>query len=213
MLMDIAQNLQAGKKDIVLALLQQGIDQGISAIDLLNDGLLKGMDIVGNRWKSGEIFLPHVLVAARALTAATELLEPYLVSEGLEPKGTVVIGTVKGDLHDIGKNLVALMLKGKGFNIVDLGTDVSPEAFLDAARKNPDVKYICLSALLTTTMPQIAKFMNLLNESGLRPNYIVAIGGAPVTQDYADEVGADVYADDAVTSAEKILAIAEVNLS
>jgi 5-methyltetrahydrofolate--homocysteine methyltransferase len=209
MYQQISDALQLGKKDVVLELVQEALNSDTSAIDLLNKGLLAGMDIVGQKWKNGEYFLPQVLIAARALTEATKYLEPYLLREGLKPMGKVIIGTVKGDLHDIGKNLVALMLKSKGFEIIDLGTDVGPAKFLEAVRNNPDSRYVCLSALLTTTMPQIAEFMNQLNASGLRKDVVVAIGGAPVTQEYANEVGADVYADDAVNAAEIILSIAQ----
>lgn len=201
----ISEALQSGKGNDVVSLLEQGINEGVSPIDLLNSGLLKGMDAIGEKWSLGEIFLPQVLVAARALTMGSNYLAPKLIEAGLKPVGKVIIGTVKGDLHDIGKNLVALMLKGKGFEIIDLGTNVSADAFLQAAKEHQDAKFICISALLTTTMPNIKEILELFVKEQIRENYTIAIGGAPVTQSYCDEIGADVYTDDAVQCAERLI--------
>jgi len=182
-------------KEITAAAIAEGMDPEA----ILNEGLIAGMDVVGKAFKLNEVYVPEVLIAARAMKTAMELLEPKLVESGVEPLGTVVIGTVQGDLHDIGKNLVMMMLKGAGFNVVDLGTDVSPEAFIEATKEN-GASLVGLSALLTTTMPMMAKTIEVVKGSGLAAQ--VMIGGAPVTQEYADKIGAAGYAADAASAVD-----------
>jgi 5-methyltetrahydrofolate--homocysteine methyltransferase len=179
---------------------QQALDEGVSAKDILNEGLLKGMSEVGRLFRDGEYFVPEVLIAAEAMKAGTELLKPQLISEGVKAAATAVIGTVKGDLHDIGKNLVATMLEGAGFEVVDLGVDVAPEKFIEACRER-DVQLVGLSALLTTTMPVMAEIVKALRDN-LDPPPVILIGGAPVTDAYAREIGADGYGRDAASGAE-----------
>ena len=198
---DISAFLQKGRAKNVKALVQQALDENLDPKEILNEGLLAGMMVIGEKFKNNEVFVPEVLVAARALNAGLTILEPKLVEVGNEPVGKVVIGTVKGDLHDIGKNLVAMMLKGVGFEVKDLGVDVAPEAFIDAAEEiGADV--ICMSALLTTTMPNMEATITLLQEKGLRDKYIVMVGGAPVNDKFAEQIGADYYTPDAATCAE-----------
>ncbi len=198
---EISEWLQKGRAKNVKALVEEALEQGIDPKEILNEGLLAGMMIVGGKFKRNEVFVPEVLVAARAMTAGITILEPKLVEVGNEPLGKAVIGTVKGDLHDIGKNLVAMMLKGAGFEIIDAGTDVDAETFIAKAEEvNADV--ICMSALLTTTMPYMQEVINALNEKGLRDKYVVMVGGAPVTADFAEQIGADYFTPDATTAAE-----------
>lgn len=198
---EISEFLQKGRKKNVVALVQQALDEGEDPKKILNEGLLGGMMIIGEKFKNNEVFVPEVLVAARAMNAGIEVLEPKLVEIGNEPLGVAVIGTVKGDLHDIGKNLVTMMLKGAGFEVHDIGIDVETEAFIDKAEEvNADV--ICMSALLTTTMPNMKLVIDALKEKGLREKYIVMVGGAPVNQSFADQIGADYYTADAATAAE-----------
>ena len=198
---DISDFLQKGRAKNVKALVQQALDEGIDAKIILNEGLLGGMMIIGEKFKKNEVFVPEVLVAARAMNAGMAILEPKLIEIGNEPVGRAVVGTVKGDLHDIGKNLVAMMLKGAGLEVYDLGVDVEPEAFISKAEEmGADV--IGLSALLTTTMPNMKGVVELLEEKGLRDKYIVMIGGAPVNDSYAKEIGADYYTPDAASAAE-----------
>lgn len=198
---EISEFLQKGRAKNVKALVQQALDEGMDPKVILNDGLLSGMMIIGEKFKNNEVFVPEVLVAARAMNAGITILEPELVKVGNEPIGVAVIGTVKGDLHDIGKNLVTMMLKGAGFEIHDIGIDVDAEAFIQKAEEvNADV--ICMSALLTTTMPNMKTVINMLNEQGLRDKYIVMVGGAPVNESFAQQIGADYYTPDAATAAE-----------
>ena len=178
---------------------QHALDAGSSAADLLHKALIPAMGEVGRLFEEGEYFVPEMLIAARAMKAGLAILKPLLVDSGIEPVGIVAIGTVKGDLHDIGKNLVAMMLEGAGFEIMDLGTDVSPEKFVEAAQNGADI--IGLSALLTTTMPSMGSTVKALQEAGLRDNVKVIIGGAPVTAEYAKQIGADGYAPDASQAA------------
>ena len=201
--------LQQGDRDRVVALTRDAIAAGTPAAALLNDGLLPGMKVVGDRFRDYEIFLPDVLLSARAMTGAMELLRPLLVSEGVPLVGTVVIGTVKGDLHDIGKNLVGIMLQGAGFQVVDLGVDVEPAAFVDAARAH-DAKVIGMSALLTTTMTGMADVLQALQAKGLRGTVRTIVGGAPVSSAFAEEIGADAYAPDAPSAVDRIRALAGV---
>jgi 5-methyltetrahydrofolate--homocysteine methyltransferase len=191
--------LMAGRKAEVEALVDQAVAAGMSARQILNEGLIIGMEKLGVLFKANEVFIPEVLVAARAMNAGLAKLEPLLIKEKVEPKGLVVIGTVKGDLHDIGKNLVAMMLKGAGYKIVDLGADVSAEKFVAAARDNK-ADVVALSALLTTTMVQMKGVVQALKDAGL-PMPVV-VGGAPLTQDYANQIGARGYAPDAASAVD-----------
>ncbi|MBW1979782.1 MAG: corrinoid protein [Deltaproteobacteria bacterium] len=195
-LQQITQTLIAGDADQVTSLVQKALDEGADPKTILDNGLVRGMDIVGDRMQEGDIFIPEVLMAAKAMTAAVSVLKPLLADADCSGAGRVVIGTVKGDLHDIGKNLVSMMLESAGFQITDLGTDVSPEHFVQAAVEQ-NAHIIGMSALLTTTMPVMKNTIDALVASGLRDRVKVVIGGAPVTQKYADEIGADGYAADA----------------
>jgi len=188
-----------GDQNKSVEITRQALADGMAAKSVLDDGLIAGMDVVGARFKKNEIYIPEVLIAARAMKMAMEVLEPELVKAGVEPIGKLAIGTVQGDLHDIGKNLVAMMLKGAGFEVVDLGVDVGPEKFVEQA-KSKGIQLIGMSALLTTTMPGMEKTVTALKNAGLSTKIIV--GGAPVTQDYADKIGADGYAADAASAVD-----------
>ncbi len=181
-------------------LTQRAIDEGVDAADVLNQGLLKGMTEVGRLFREGEYFVPEVLIAAEAMKASTQILNPHLAAAGVKPEATAVLGTVRGDLHDIGKNLLGTMLQGAGFEVIDLGVDVAPEAFVAACRERT-VQLVALSALLTTTMPMMEKTVQLLKEQ-LDETPVIMVGGAPVTQAYADQIGANGYGRDAATGAE-----------
>lgn len=197
----ICELLQRGRVKDVKKLVEEALEAGMDPKVILNEGLLEGMSIIGGKFKRNEVFVPEVLVAARAMTAGLSVLEPKLVEVGNEPVGKAVIGTVKGDLHDIGKNLVAVMLKGAGFEVVDLGTDVEPEDYIEKAEEvGADI--IAMSALLTTTMPEMKEVIDALEEHGLRDKYIVMVGGAPVTANYAEQIGADYFTADAGSAAE-----------
>jgi len=201
----IAENLIKGKAPEVKKLVQEALDEGVPPKEILDNGLIAGMDVVGTKFKNNEFYVPEVLIAARAMNQATELLEPALKEAGVQAIGKIAIGTVKGDLHDIGKNLVTMMLKGAGFEVVDLGIDVPPEKFVAAAKDG--ARIVALSALLTTTMPQMKTVIDALKDAGTQVP--VMIGGAPVTQSYADEIGASGYAPDAASAvdvAKKIIA-------
>ncbi|MGM9557760.1 MAG: corrinoid protein [Oscillospiraceae bacterium] len=200
-LTDISENLQRGKAKIVKELVQQAIDEGIPASQILEEGLLGGMNVVGEKFKANEIFVPEVLVAARAMNMGTTLLKPLLAQSGVKATGKVCIGTVKGDLHDIGKNLVRMMMEGKGLEVVDLGVDVSPEQFIDAA-KNQGCQIICCSALLTTTMGVMSEVVEAAKTAGIRDSVKIMVGGAPVTEAFCQQVGADCYTADAASAAE-----------
>lgn len=197
----IQEALLIGKKDEVEKLVDQALASGLSAGSILNQGLIVGMERLGVMFKNNEVFIPEVLVAARAMNAGMAKLEPLLIKEGIKPKGSVVIGTVKGDLHDIGKNIVAMMLKGAGYKIIDLGIDVSPEKYVAAARENR-ASIVALSALLTTTMVQMKNIVEAVKATGL--GIPVIIGGAPVTRDYADQIKAQGYAPDAASAVEEV---------
>ncbi len=193
--------LQKGRAKNVKALVTQALEEGLDPKAILNEGLLSGMMIIGEKFKKNEVFVPEVLVAARAMNAGLTILEPKLIEVGNEPVGKVVIGTVKGDLHDIGKNLVAMMLKGAGFEVYDIGVDADTEKFITEA-ENVGADVICMSALLTTTMPNMKAVIDALKEKGLRDKYIVMVGGAPVNEAFAEQIGADYYTPDAATAAE-----------
>jgi len=197
----LSEAVQAGRVKEVLALIESGLAEGIPAQDLLDQGLLKGMSLLGVRFKNNEVFVPEVLIAARALNKGTELLKPRLIEAGVAAKGKAVIGTVQGDLHDIGKNLVKMMLEGSGFEVVDLGVDVSDQRFVEAITANaPNV--VCLSALLTTTMGQQRSVVESVVAAGLRDKVKILVGGAPVTAGFCTEIGADGYAPDAASAAD-----------
>lgn len=201
LIQEISEFLQKGRAKQVKTLVQQALDEGINPKEILNDGLLGGMMIIGAKFKNNEVFVPEVLVAARAMNAGITILEPKLIEVGNKPLGKAIIGTVKGDLHDIGKNLVTMMLKGAGFEIYDIGVDVEATAFIDKAEEvGADV--ICMSALLTTTMPNMRDVIQLMEERGVRDKYIVMVGGAPVNATFASEIGADYYTPDAASCAE-----------
>jgi len=214
---EIADALIKGDRETVVDLVRKAVDEGVAPEDILSQGLIAGMNVVGQKFKANEFYVPEVLIAARAMSnvkerdtkpGAMEILEPLLAERGIKPLGTVLIGTVKGDLHDIGKNLVCMMLRGAGIEVIDLAIDVSAEKFVEAA-KNSDAKVVCLSALLTTTMPQMELVIKALHEAGVE-NVKVLIGGAPVTQNYADEIGSDGYAPDAalaVDNAKELLGV------
>ena len=200
-LQEISEKLQQGKTKDIKVLVPQALEAGVPAKDILNDGLLAGMSIVGVKFKNNEVFVPEVLIAARAMKAGTEILKPYLVSADVKPVGKVVLGTVKGDFHDIGKNLVKMMMEGKGIEMIDLGVDVEPQTFIQSAIDN-DCKLICCSALLTTTMNVIGDVVECAKQAGIRDKVKIMIGGAPINQQFCDTVGADVYTPDAATAAE-----------
>lgn len=202
----IAQQLQLGEDEQVRMLTQQAIAQGVDPKLILDDGLIAGMNAVGVSFRNHEIFLPDVLMAAKAMYAGMDLLKPLFVKGGIPSRGTVVLGTVKGDLHDLGKNLVGIMLKGVGYEVVDLGKDVAPEAFVDAAART-GAKVIGMSALLTTTMPAMKSVIELLHARGLHGQVRTIVGGAPVTRAYAEQIGADAYAFDAAKSVECVNAM------
>ncbi|MBE6608253.1 MAG: helix-turn-helix domain-containing protein [Ruminococcaceae bacterium] len=197
---EISENLQKGKAKIVKQLVQEAIDEGTSAEQILEEGLIDGMNVVGEKFRKNEIFVPEVLVAARAMSQGAALLKPLLQQAGVQAVGKVCIGTVQGDLHDIGKNLVKMMLEGKGFEVVDLGTDVSPETFVNTAIEQ-NCQIICCSALLTTTMGVMADVVKAAEAAGIRDKVKIMIGGAPITQEYADKIGADAYTSDAAEAA------------
>ena len=200
---DISENLETGDAERVAELTKQALRKGIPAATVLNQGLILGMNRIGEKFKNHEIFLPDVLLAAKAMYAGLDPLKPHLVRNGIPVRGRVVIGSIQGDLHDIGKNLVAIMLKGAGFEIFDLGNDVAPEKFVAAAQRE-NAHVIGLSALLTTTMPGMKKVMDLLKERGLAGQVKVIIGGAPVTEEFRREIGADAYGYDAANAVDKV---------
>ena len=201
---ELSLQVQKGKVKMVKELVQQAINEGIPAQEILEKGLLAGMNVVGEKFKNNEVFVPAVLIAARAMNTGSAMLKPLLVQEGVEPAGRVCVGTVKGDLHDIGKNLVKMMMESKGLEVIDLGTDVSPETFVQTAIEK-DCRVIGCSALLTTTMGVMADVVKAVDAAGLRGKVKVMIGGAPVTQSFCDQIGADAYTADAATAAEVAL--------
>ncbi len=197
----ISEQLQAGKAKVVKELVQQAIDEGIPAKDILDNGLLAGMSVIGAKFKNNEVFVPEVLVAARAMNMGAAVLKPLLSEDGVEPAGKVALGTVKGDLHDIGKNLVKMMMEGKGLEVVDLGTDVPPEKYVEAA-VNEGCQVIACSALLTTTMGVMAEVVQEAEKAGIRGKVKIMIGGAPVTESFCEQIRADRYTPDAASAAE-----------
>lgn len=199
---EIASAVEAGKSKVVGGLVEQALKEGVEPSVILNEGMISAMGIVGEKFKNNEIFVPEMLIAARAMKKGVEVLQPHLAKQGVEPIGKVILGTVSGDLHDIGKNLVGMMIEGAGFKVIDLGVDVPPEKFIEAMKDNPDCKIVALSALLTSTMPALTSTIKAIEEAGLRNTVKIMVGGAPVTQAFADEIGADGYSEDAASAAE-----------
>jgi 5-methyltetrahydrofolate--homocysteine methyltransferase len=200
-LQEISTALQGGKAKIVKELVSQALDEGVGAKDILEQGLLSGMDIIAAKFKKNEVYVPEVLIAARAMNAGTALLKPHLAESGAKPLGKALLGTVKGDLHDIGKNLVRMMLEGKGIEVIDLGVDVPSERFIEAYHEHkPDI--VALSALLTTTMGEMKTTVEAFDAAGLRDGVVIMVGGAPVTQSFCQSIGADLYAEDAASAAD-----------
>jgi len=191
-----------GNPDKVKELVRQALDQKVEVKTILNDGLIAAMDVVGRRFESRELFIPEMLMAGEAMTRGLEVLRPLFKESGVKPQGIVVIGTVQGDNHSIGKSLVSMMMEGAGFKMIDLGVDVSPEQFVKSV-KEEDAQLVGMSALLTTTMPSMKATIETLKEAGLLDKVKTLIGGAPVTQEYADKIGADGYAPDAITAVNK----------
>lgn len=205
LLEEISTYLQAGKLKETKEKVQAALDASITAGDILN-ALMDGMSVIGGKFKKNEVFVPEVLIAARAMNGGMSILKPYLVSEGVKAKGKVVIGTVKGDLHDIGKNLVKMMVEGRGVEVVDLGTDVPADKFIKAAVEQGASIILC-SALLTTTMPEMKNIIAKAEEAGIRGTIKIMIGGAPVTDSYRHSIGADFYSPDAATAAEVVASV------
>lgn len=199
--LEISENLQKGKAKMVKELVQKAIDEGLPAKEILEKSLLSGMDEIGERFKNGTVYVPEVLVAARAMKMGFEILVPLLAESGVKASGKVCIGTVQGDLHDIGKNLVKMMMEGKGLEVIDLGNDVPPKTFIDTAVEQ-DCQVICCSALLTTTMDVMADVVKCAQEAGIRDKVKIMVGGAPVTEEFCKEIGADVYTSDAASAAD-----------
>lgn len=198
---ELSEKVQKGRAKEVVALVTSGLEQGIAPADLLNQGLVAGMNVIGEKFKNNEVFVPEVLVAARAMSKGMQTLKPALTQDGVEPLGKCVICTVRGDMHDIGKNLVKMMIEGQGIECVDLGVDVEPEKIVEAVKES-GAQLVCLSALLTTTMYGQKDVIDALKAAGIRDQVKVMVGGAPVTQNYADEIGADCYTLDAASAAE-----------
>ncbi|MCL2763979.1 MAG: corrinoid protein [Treponema sp.] len=198
---EISELLQKGKARDIIGSVQKALDAGAEPADILQNALMDGMNIIGGKFKRNEVFVPEVLIAARAMNKATEALKPHLARAGVQPVGKAIICTVKGDLHDIGKNLVKMMIEGKGIEVEDLGVDCDTQFVVDKVRET-DAKVLCLSALLTTTMAAQKDVIDALKEAGIRDRIKVMVGGAPVTQGFADEIGADAYTPDAATAAE-----------
>ena len=198
---EVAKLVEIGKAKLVGKAVQEALDEGCDPQEILNKGMIDAMAVVGEKFKNNEIFVPEMLVAARAMKKGVEVLKPHLASGATGVKGKLIIATVAGDLHDIGKNLVAMMIESAGFEVIDLGVDVSNDKIIECYRENPDTKIIALSALLTTTMPALRDAVDALNKSDFRSNIKVMVGGARITQEFADEIGADGYSEDAASAA------------
>lgn len=204
MLKEISQTVQRGKRKLIPDLIEKAIAAGLAPMDILNEGLLDGMSIIGEKFKNNEVFVPEVLIAARAMNAGVQCLKPYLNEEGLPSAGKVCLGTVQGDLHDIGKNLVRLMMEGKGLEVVDLGTDVSAETFVRTAVEQ-NCQIIACSALLTTTMDVMAEVVKEAEKAGIRDRVKIMVGGSPITDEFCRKIGADCYTPDAASAADAAL--------
>ena len=208
-LQELSLNVEKGKRKLVPGLVQQALDEGIDPNVILNEGMIDAMSRVGEAFRDGKTFVPEMLIAAKAMQAGVATLKPALAAGGAVSRGKIILGTVAGDLHDIGKNLVGMMLESAGFEVIDLGVDVADEVFLDTYDKNPDTKIICLSALLTTTMPAMRSAVAKINAAPWRSKVKVMVGGAPITQAFCDEIGADCYTSDAASAAEAAKKLAE----
>lgn len=200
---EVYELVEKGRAKKVAAAVQEALDAGCDPAAILNEGMISAMDSVGEKFKNGEIFVPEMLIAAKAMKNGVEALKPHLAEGAAGAAGKAIIGTVAGDLHDIGKNLVVMMFESAGFEVIDLGVDVAKEKFVEAYRNNPDTKIIGCSALLTTTMPSLQETVELLNQSDFRSEIKVMVGGAPITQEFADKIGADAYTEDAASAAKK----------
>lgn len=200
-LQEISSAVEAGKRKLVKELVEQALAEGLNPLDILNEGMINAMAIVGDKFKANEIFVPEMLVAARAMKAGVEVLKPHLSGNETGSKGKFIICSVEGDLHDIGKNLVAMMVESAGFEVLDLGVDVSAEKLIEAIKANPDCKVIGLSSLLTTTMAALKNMVQAVKDAGLDKQVKIMVGGAPISQEYADTIGADGYASDAASAA------------
>jgi len=205
----LKENVINGKADEAKELTQKALDEGQDVEKILNSALIAGMDVVGEKFKKNEFYVPEMLIAARAMKTGMEVLRPVLADKDIKGSGKVVLGTAQGDLHDIGKNLVSMMLEGAGFEIINLGTDVSSEKFVEAVKKN-NAQLVGVSALLTTTMIHMKDIVKAMEEAGLREKVKIMIGGAPITQSYADEIGADGYAPDAASAVDKAKEILKI---
>ena len=205
-LQEISEKIQKGKKKDIKILVPKALEEGIPASEILNAGLLAGMNIIGVKFKNNEVYVPEVMIAARAMNEGVAILKPYLVDSDVKSKGKVILGTVRGDLHDIGKNLVKMMLEGHGLEVIDLGVDVAPEAFV-AAVKEHNADIIACSALLTTTMEEMRNVVELCKTEGIRDQVKIMIGGAPITDEYRADIGADIYSSDAASAAELAAAL------
>lgn len=202
---ELSKMVETGKSKIVKTMVAEALENGVSAKDILEQGLLPGMNAIGEKFKNNEVYVPEVLIAARAMSAGVTLLKPHMADGDIQTPGTAVIGTVKGDLHDIGKNLVKMMLEGKGINVIDLGVDVSAEKFVAEAQANNADLIVC-SALLTTTMNEMEAVVEKSKEAGIRDKVFIMVGGAPITQEYCDKIGADCYAVDAASASDAAIA-------
>lgn len=200
---EIAAAVEAGKAKVIGGLVEEAIKDGCDPLEILNVGMIDAMGVVGEKFRNNEIFVPEMLVAARAMKKGVEVLKPHLAGDNSATVGKYIIGTVAGDLHDIGKNLVAMMIESAGFEVIDLGVDVPAEKFVEAIKSNPDCKVVGLSALLTTTMPAMKDTVAAIIDAGLKSQVKIMVGGAPITQEFADEIGADAYTEDAASCAQK----------
>ena len=204
---EISAAIEAGKAKVIGDLVNEAIAEGVAPSEILNKGMIDAMSVVGDRFSKGDIFVPEMLVAARAMKKGVEVLKPHLASGEAGANGKVILGTVAGDLHDIGKNLVGMMIESAGFELIDLGVDVPTEKFLSAVKETEGVRIVALSALLTTTMPAMRATVKALNEMENRSNFKVLVGGAPITEDFAKEIGADAYSPDAASAANTAKAL------
>ena len=202
---EIAVTVENGKVKLIEGMVREALDAGLDATDILENGLIAAMGVVGSKFQANEIFVPEMLVAAKTMKKGVEVLRPLLASESVSKNGKYIIGTVRGDMHDIGKNLVALMIESAGFEVVDLGVDVPAEKFIEAIKANPDCKLVGASALLTTTLESLRDTVRAISDAGCKDQVRIMVGGAPVTQEFADEIGADAYAPDAGSAATKAL--------
>ncbi len=200
---EVAQAVENGKVKLIQGLVQEALDEGCDPNAILNEGMIGAMNIVGDKFQKNEIFVPEMLVAAKTMKKGVDVLRPHLAGDAVGANGKYIIGTVAGDLHDIGKNLVAMMIEAAGFEVIDLGIDVPAEKFVEAVKANPDCKVVGVSALLTTTMEAMRVTVKALIDAGLKSQVKIMVGGAPITQAFADEIGADAYTTDAASAANK----------